>query len=210
MNTRALLLALPVLALAACTRDNRGSIELQAICSPPTSCTFSSACDAQYIGPVIVDATAAAPELPLVVQVENQLADNAGKEAGRVNTNDAHIDEISVSYSAALPSDTFPANGFVGAGTSSVVAIYVIRPRAGTDAALAAFVAAGSPRTLVANVRLRGYYDDGSRFETGEYSVAINVCSGCVGVPVKKDGTACTSNVFCPPGAGFFPQVCVQ
>jgi hypothetical protein len=50
MNTRALLLALPLVALAGCTVDNNVSIQLGAICQPPDeadACSFGSTCEAQ-------------------------------------------------------------------------------------------------------------------------------------------------------------------
>jgi hypothetical protein len=54
----------------------------------------------------------------------------------------------------------------------------------------------------LARVRLRGYYDDGSRFETGEFTVSFFVCSGCT---ASCTTAACPQNgqapVTCAPAA---------
>jgi len=44
MKTRALLLALPLVALASC-RDNRASITIQDICYPTKTCVFTDKCE---------------------------------------------------------------------------------------------------------------------------------------------------------------------
>ncbi|HEX9402058.1 MAG TPA: hypothetical protein VF912_18255 [Anaeromyxobacter sp.] len=204
MNTRALLLALPLLALAAC-RDNRASIQMQAICLPPKTCLFTGKCEAQYIGFVSIDA-AVSERLWIFMQVENQLPDNTNVETGKLNTNDAHADEVSVEYDGiALPRAVYELPNYsMPAGTTSVISIDVIPTALNAGLRLAAYAPTPSPRDMVANVTLRGYYDDGSRFETGAFAVGVRVCSGCL------SAAPCAANTCPPSTAGILPLTCMD
>ena len=99
MKTRALLLALPLAALAAC-RDNRASVQIQEICSATDDCTFGDKCDFSTPEPIFDPSVADRLTLPL--QVENQLVDNTNLGLGKTNTNDAHVDEVAVEYTGAF------------------------------------------------------------------------------------------------------------
>jgi hypothetical protein len=200
MKTRALLLALPLLAVLSC-RDNLASVQIQAVCMPTKTCLFGATCDAQFIGFPTVDAVQSG-QLWLMLQVANQLPNNASSERGKLNTNDAHLDEVVVDYEGApLPRDTYVlANQRVPAAGTAVVSVLPIRRSAATSAALAAFAPTAATRDMVANVRLRGYTDDGSRFETGEFPVSIHVCSSCV--------SGCPAGEFACPEPFQEPSVC--
>lgn len=201
MKTRALRLALPLLALLSC-RDNRASIQIQAICAPTKDCKFGGTCDAQYINYPVVDSTGPG-ELHLLIQVENQLQDNTDKLSGKLNTNDAYLDQAVVDYDGIglprdvydLPSYRIPANG------SSVVSLWPVRGSAAGRAALAAYGPSPSGRTFVANLRLRGRLDDGSRFETGQFSIGVNACTGCLPADPCPGMNAC-------PTVGMEPVAC--
>ena len=202
MKTRALLLALPLLALAGC-RDNRASITLTGICSLTASCTFAGKCDAYLAGePVIDAATSASGILTIFVEAENQAPDNTDRDIYRTNTNNAHVDELVVEYSGlALPRQVMGTQQIVPAGGTSVIAVDLIPGSLGALPALAAYAPTAIPREMTATVTLRGYFDDGTRFETGEFPVAVGVCSGCV--------AACTAGIACPPGNdGQLPRAC--
>jgi len=194
MKTRAFLLALPLLALAACA-DNRASVQVQAVCSATDDCTFAETCDTQALGNPIID-TARTKVLDLPLQVENQLPDNTNRAIGKTNTNDAHIDEAVVEYQGAYTGRAvLEMNAVVFASGSSVIFVQIIPSVVGT-----ALGAPGTPREVLANLKLRGYYDDGTRFETGEFPVAIKVCTtGCA--------PTCTSGIYCPH-AGQYPVAC--
>ena len=204
MKTRARLLALPLLALAGCA-DNRGSLSLRGICAPPDSCRFSGQCDAYTLVTPLIDAVNnPVAQLTLFVEAENQLPDNADADVWRVNTNNAHVDEIVVEYSGiSLPRAVMGTQQTVRAATISVLAIDVIPEALQAGAALAAYAPTATVREMTVTVRLRGYWDDGTRFETGEYPVAVQVCSNCL--------AACpaTSTGVCPAD-GQLPRACIQ
>ena len=197
MKTRltALALAAALGALAGasgCTTENRASVQTQAICMPTTACTFSAKCDAQYIGyPTVDKAVDTTGTLWLFLQIGNLLENNANVALGRTNTNDAHIDETSIEYEGAM------------GGTQVVGSNYLV-PAAGTSVVSAKLSLANAVAgEVVAHVRFRGYYDDGSRFETGDFPITIVVCaSGCA-------PAACAGLTTCPPnGEGQRPLVC--
>jgi hypothetical protein len=206
MKTRALLLALPavVLAVAACKAENHASVNIQAICYPTTTCSFSSTCDKHIIGPVTMDFSRRT-NAPLVLQVQNQLQDNSSTDTSRVNTHDAHVDQVSVDYSGLpLPSVTYDVtNQGIPANGNSVIMVAAIYPSAANQAILqAAFPGTNQGTNLVAKIRLRGYYDDGSRFETGDFQTGLQVCNGCL------SASPCGPGLDACPGIGMDPVAC--
>jgi hypothetical protein len=187
MNTRALALAtaLAGIALGACSAATE-SVELgfTAICFPTKDCTFAATCDQQLMGSPAIDVSVAR-SLWVAVQMDNRLPNNADATVGRVNTNDAHVTSFEITYT------DFPLSSVVqltqqripAAGTTTVQ-LYVVPPQALPIAAPAASTQS------VAHVRAKGYYDNGSSFETGEFPVAFRYCSGCVGSISCPAGTA--------------------
>jgi len=184
MNTRALALAtaLTGLSLGACTSPNESvSISLSAVCALTDACTFSAECEAQYIGEIMFDAVQAT-ELWLPVQVNNQLLNNADESIGRVNTNDAHITSFEMTYQGfALATATVAVSQRVPAGGTATVGLALVPPQPGL---LAPPAASGQ---VLARVVAKGFFENGSSFETGEFPIAFTFCSACVGPPV-----ACT------------------
>ena len=70
---------------------------------------------------------------------------------------------------------------------------------------LAALAPTAEPREIVVKVRMRGYYDDGNRFETNVFPITVRICSGCVGS--CPTGTIRT----CPPASeGQLPLECIK
>jgi hypothetical protein len=191
MNARALALVLAAAALGACTVDDMSSVEISGVCTPPddpTTCTFDGECgeDEQFIGVMTLD-TRVSGQLHLITQINNQLVDNRDEGTFQANSHDAYVTEMEVEYEA-----TFPVPGWsqpigpyiVPADTAMPISVFPVD--VATPDALAAFlaldaaaVASGSVR-VVANVRLRGVYQDQGAFETAEWPVAIDVCDGCL------------------------------
>lgn len=194
MKTSLTLLAALALALAGC-EDNRASIQIQAVCAPTDDCTFAATCDAQYIGWPTLDLNASTSDsVAIFLEVENQLPNNANLGTGRLNTNDAHVDEAIVEY-VGLGEFIAGTNINIPAAGSAVLQVEVIPTGHATE--LVAFVGG----EIVGNVRLGGYLDDGTRFETGDFPVTVRICAGCL--------TACGVPT-CPPGRdGQLPITCI-
>jgi hypothetical protein len=206
MKTRALILALPLVALAAC-RDNRASVNVQAICAVPDTCKFQSGtCDAVYISYPTIDA-GMTDSLMLFIQVANQLPDITNIPNGRTNTNDAHVDQTVVDFEGpALSQAILQTNMRIPANGSSVIGIEVIPASINPAAALQAYAPAGLPaRDMIANLKLRGYYDDGTRFETGEFPIGIRVCQG-----MGCSTVVCPAGTLYCPAPGQAPANCVK
>jgi len=176
MNTRALALA-AVLAgssLGACTSSNESvSVAFSAICALTENCAFSAECEAQYIGDYVFDRTIAT-QYWLPIQVNNQLLDNSDESIGRVNTNDAHITSLEITYQGfSLASSTMPVSYRVPAAGSTTVGVYVVPPQVIVPGALARTQA-------VAHVVAKGYFEHGGSFETGAFPVPFGYCGGCL------------------------------
>src|SRR5512138_781996 len=103
MKTRLNRLALLVVAALLACRKNDASIEIYAVCAPPDDaekCESSGKCDRFLLGRPAVW-TRISPgtpptgvyqnDLTLILQVNNQLPNNANGDAFRVNTNDFTI-----------------------------------------------------------------------------------------------------------------------
>ncbi len=187
--------------LAGCAK-NGVSVELSTLCAPPddaTSCSFAATCDAQYIGPVMID-TSATYMLWLIVQVNNQLPNNFDATVGRANTHDAFIQRFDVTFdtSYAVPPVTNYVDFTVPAAGSAVVSVYPVDAPAA--AVLGASAGAGA-LTVVAEVVAKGIFADQSTFETAPMKIPIQVCNGCIGVPTCATGTP----AVCPPNVGQAP-----
>jgi hypothetical protein len=209
MKTRALFLAIPLVALAslgAC-RDNSASLQIQAMCFPTSDCTFSTTCDNTFMGTPILDPTVvnstASGGLTLVFQVENQTLATEDPDSGLRNTHDAQIDQIQVEYDGpAIPRQVLGTNVWVPAERTQLVVIPAIPP--GYTTQLAAYGSALG-REMTARVRLSGFWYDGSRFETAEFPIAVRICNGCIAADV------CGGLPTCPPqSAGQVPSVCMD
>jgi len=182
-------------SLGACTLANEASsLAISTICPPNAECSFTATCDAQYIGEVTMD-SGAVDHLWLIVQVNNRLTNNADASTGRVNTHDAHITSFQMEYDGgfALASAVWPApNYHVSAAGAASVSMLVVPPTTFTAAMQPA-----QPVQVTARVRAKGYYEDGSTFESGEFPVAFTWCNGCVTQACPKAGDVITGT--CPP-----------
>lgn len=201
---------LPVaLALAALSCGNRAStVQFAAICAPTKDCTFAAKCGLQSIGENRLDLDslpAADRDFFLVVEVHNQAQSNADAGAGRINTLDAFLREIEITYEGGgLAGTTTKLQQSVPANGTAVLGIQVVDGPGVTT--LEANVGAGAEAIVVARVKGKGVFGDGSSFETSDFKIPFRVCHGCV---------TNTSDVKCgPAGAcphlGQEPSVCIQ
>jgi hypothetical protein len=204
MDRRLLPLAVALAAAAGSCSVTAPTVAFSAICAPPdaTSCTFSATCDAQYIGPVTMD-VGVTNQLWLTVEVHNQAADNSDPKVGRPNTQDAYVQEIEVSYAGAvaIPATSTRVQQTVPANGTAVISIFPIPASAGLTAAS---VGAGTSAVVVAKVKGKGIFGDGTSFETPVYEVPVTVCNGCVGSPGCVDPTQSVTAI-CPPNPGQLP-----
>jgi hypothetical protein len=197
MTTRLAVLACALalgaaLGVQGCAQD-RAAIQIQALCYPDESCGGDGGCGALLTGvPMLKGTTSGSSRFVVLLQVENQLPNNADLDLGRLNTNDAHVDGAAIEFEdGAAPSAEIHTNSWIAAGSISTVLAWIPVP-AGT--------AAG---TKVAQLRLRGYLDDGTRFETGDFAITFEYCTTCTIVGCGAEG------VLCPPGAtSQEPVVC--
>jgi hypothetical protein len=205
MKTRlAPLLAALALGSAGCT-ENMGTVQIFEICSiPESACTFSGECEAGYGGEVVVD-VAQQTHLSLVLQVNNQRATTEGTDVA-----DAYLREYVTEYdvlaaTAAKTPDTFTAPGTSGrvavtipsSGSTTVMVQPITAP---FGAGLVAQLVKSTPTApsyvdLLARLRLKGVYAEGSSFETAEFEIPVRVCNGCL--PVLCLSTQLAAS--CPP-----------
>lgn len=192
-----LLLLLPVLALGAC-RDNGASVQIQSVCAFNSACTFAGGkCETVALGNPVID-TSVTGVLVLVLQLENQLTDNTNVDLRRLNTNDAHVDRVEIEYGGLLGGKvTLGAQGFIPAANTGLVWIEIIPATVGD--ALPTPPAFPNFASLTANVRFSGYLDDGTRFETAQFPLSIDVTTG--------GGTATCTTGYCPK-SGQWPATC--
>jgi hypothetical protein len=200
-----LALVLVPLVLGSC-RDNRASVTVQAICHPKdgSQCAFSGKCDSTLLGTPELDLSMVGA-ITLFLQVENQLVDNSDKGLGRTNTNDAHVTQMVVAYeNYGLSRDVFDVgNQLVPSGGNTVVMAQFPQSVANVTALKSAVT--GSFGTLRANIRLRGYFDDGSSFETGDFTTGVYVCDGCIAAAPQPQ---CPAGKAACPYDGMEPVAC--
>jgi hypothetical protein len=205
MNARTLA-PLALFLAAGCGVDNFASVQFFEICYPPAPtdgvCLYPAACTNTLLGRPLVD-VGGAFSFELTIQLNNQLKSNADASTGRVNTNDAHIMKYTITYgvpgfavpgSVSLMNDTVPADG------NTVVLVEVLP---NTTVTQLSAIAAAAPTTIVADVVASGRYDSGDTFETGAYTIALDVCNGCLStIPVASFCTGTTVfNGGCPGSA---------
>jgi hypothetical protein len=216
------LAAAALLALAAtvasCKADNNVSVQIFSTCAlPDGECSFSSTCDAQYIGQLAMDSSVTQFYWAFV-EVHNQTLSNEDESVGRGNTKDAYLTDYEVRYEAegfSIPTARgriLAAPQVVPAEGESVVSVFPIPPEVGasfdpTEIPTATFpVERDDFRLVTAFVTLKGKFSDQTEFETAEYPMPILVCNGCLGV-FDCDTTTPVIDApnTCPPTQGQIP-----
>jgi hypothetical protein len=202
MNARILIVLL--LAVATGCVDNNASVAISAACFPPTpnadgSCSYPASCATVMLGNLWVDTTYAATGGTLVwpFQVDNQRPSN-GTSDGATNTATAYITGYKFKYissTVSIPDATVIwTTQTVKPVGSRVVAIPVI------PSAVATLLAGGAGllAEVRAEIRATGHYGDGQTFETGPFSVVVNVENGTGAGGTCADPTTPTLIGACP------------
>jgi hypothetical protein len=209
MLRRLLLIAL---AAGATTCSVPGpSVAFSAICAPPddaVKCSFAATCGAQILGNPAVD-VAVTNQLVLIVEVHNQALDNHDDALGRANGHDAYFQEIDVSYSGGalgIPDVKVRTQNVVPAAGTSTVYVNAIPAAAGLAPGS---LPAGTRTTVIAKIKGKGVFGDGSSFETQEWEIPVILCNGCLGIPTCSDPTQSVVGV-CPQGGQVPASVTCQ
>lgn len=179
MNARTLIVLL-VAAATGCV-DNNASVNISAACFPPTpnedgSCSYPAACASVMLGNLWVDTTYA-DSLVWPFQIDNQRPSNATAD-GATNTATAYVTGYKFKYFSSTVSipdlSVIWTTQTVKSGGTRVVAIPVIPP------ALATLLSVPDNRKEEIRVEIRatGKYGDGQTFETGPFSVVVNIENG--------------------------------
>jgi hypothetical protein len=190
MNARTIT-ALLVLAAAGCTVDNNASVRISNTCAPPApsggACTYSATCDSVWMSNLWVDTSyVGAPADPRdgtlewPFEVQNQRESTSNND-GSTNTATAFITGYKIHYLILLgPAGTSipdvrveDSSRTVQPGGSTVISIPVIPRNIATLLGVGPLLA-----TVRAEIRAVGTYADGQEFETGPYSVVVDIVNG--------------------------------
>jgi hypothetical protein len=204
MKPRILIAMALAAGAAACTKDH-ASVEIFAVCAPPTdagACSSAGTCEALLASPrpfvYLIDSAGFVNELVMFVQVNNQLLDNSDPSSGRVNTNNFFIEEYRLAFpGSGIPDVDVPASGTVASNSSSTPVIPLL-PFQSSQALSAAMTGAGLAVAVVSvELRIQGRFGDGTSHETGVFKLAVDVANSQAPVPVcPKAGDVVTA--ICP------------
>jgi hypothetical protein len=204
MKIRTLAATILALGLSACSAEF-APVAIYSICAPPQpdatsgACVYPATCEAGFAGTPLLDVTTAQVDFQLPFQINNALTNNASVENSRINTNDAFIQSLEMTYSGATlqpwsvsQAITVPTAGSSGALLRLIPVQY-----------FPALVPPGSSTTsLVISVRARGILASQDSFTTAWFQVPVTICAGCLDFNVC--GTGSTLLASCPgtaPGA---------
>jgi hypothetical protein len=202
MKIRTLAAAALALGLSACAAQS-SAVSIYALCVPPApdttsgACLYPATCDATLAGTPKLDARTAKLDFRLPIQLNNLLTDNSSKADGRVNTNDAFVQSLEITYSNAGVS---PWNPLVAVTVPTAGSAGTLFPliRVQDFPALMPSSPAGTANVVV-NVRAHGVLASQDAFTTAWFPIPVEVCDGCLSV-----GLTCTSPaipVYCPSSA---------
>lgn len=190
MKTRALYLALLGLAASSisCSEDFP-SVHPFGICAPAedaTECAPDGPCERYLTGQAVLDTQVGVAgifnELVFFVQFNNQLPNNDDPTTGRVNTNDAEIDEYRITFA--------PQDGRIRLQDRTVLTVAPPVPAGGLTSAIVTFIPEETTRELAdqmatlglgetlvtAEVRAAGrYWTRTDRFETAPFKLPVRV-----------------------------------
>ncbi len=215
MKTPALALVALAAALASCA-ENHASVEMVKVCTHPAptttgGCEYPASCDLGQLGRqfLYLDGTWNLEGAALWVPIEfhNQLLDNSDPSAGRVNTNDAFIDEFRMSFEASgilLPDAIYKIAASVPTNGTAVLLVPVI-PTNPTALQLSAQAIGPQGLLVIAKVRAAGHYGDDSKFVTGEFLVPVDVYASGYVVDVCPAGTV---KYVCPQEGQIHTLAC--
>ena len=216
MKTRALLVAVPLFALAACAQPGVGTVVVQGICAPTNNCQFTASCSEFALGDAIAD-PGATDYVTLFFQVSNQLADNSDASSQRNDTNNAIITSAEIEYTGALTgTDSRGVSGAIPSSSTSIVMLDIIPADAFAPLLTATDIPAWpSYVEVIARLKLHGNFGDGSHFTTAEVPVTIKIATG---TGARADSfvpqpAATAPSLVCAlacPHVGQYPATCMQ
>ncbi|HET9597321.1 MAG TPA: hypothetical protein VFP65_17155 [Anaeromyxobacteraceae bacterium] len=219
MNSKQLRAVLALaFALAGCTRDNLGSIEITGRAAPtdPANCTFAAG-GIRLLGPVTYDATLGGG-MGVVLYVQNHLVDPSTIDPSLLAAaNDWRPENVRLrlnpaDYTARYgPSPALPgvtADAFVPVTVQSATPgggeiTQAVSVSASIASALASTAPAGGFPALTRNVvgiTLLGRTGDGDPLETAEWYLPVDVCNGCIKGGIAACAGAAPEIDTCPVG----------
>jgi hypothetical protein len=196
MKTRQIALALPALLAAACSAQYN-AVALTNVCFPPEPgtggvCQYAATCDATLAGTANLDVAVATQAFQLPVEFTNSLQASNDATNGRINVNDAFVEQIEMEYvGAPLAASTIPIQATVKAGGTTVEVLQLIQ--ASDYAALQALIpTSASKLQLVVNVRGSGIYGSQSKFTTAWFQIPVDVFANVYPANPCPTGTTIT------------------
>jgi hypothetical protein len=201
MKIRTLAATVLALGLSACSAEF-APVAIQSICAPPTpasgggGCLYPATCEASFAGTPVLDVTTAQFDFELPFQINNALTSNASVVDGRINTNDAFIQSLEMTYAGATlqpwsvsQAITVPTSGSSGALLRLIPVQY-----------FPALVPPGTATTsLVVSVRAHGILASQDSFTTAWFQVPVTICAGCLDFNVCASGSVLVAS--CPASA---------
>lgn len=201
MKTRTLAATVLALGLSACSAEF-APVAIYSICAPPDpdgttgSCLYPATCEAGFAGTPVLDVTTAQVDFQLPFQINNALTSNASATDSRINTNDAFIQSLELTYSGATLAPW-------------TVSQAITVPTAGTSGALLRLIPVqyfpslappGSATTsIIVSVRAHGLLASQDAFTTAWFQVPVTICAGCLDFNVCGPGS--TLFASCPAAA---------
>jgi hypothetical protein len=203
MKIRTLSAAALALGLSACAAQS-SAVSIYALCVPPApdattgGCLYTATCSATLAGTPELDGRTAKDTFRLPVQINNLLTDNSSKPDGRVNTNDAFIQSLEITYSGG--NYVAPWNPLVAITVPTAGSAGTLLPliRVQDFPALMPSTPAGTAH-IVVNVRAHGVLASQDAFTTAWFAIPVDVCDNCLSV-----GITCTAPAvpaYCPSSA---------
>jgi hypothetical protein len=199
MTTRTLAAVALAAALSGCSAEF-APVAIFAICSPPDpdttsgACLYPATCDANLAGSPRLDVSTAQVDFRLPVQINNSLVDNSNAADGRINTNDAFITSLEMTYTGASVNPVTVDVAITVAAAGSSGALLTLIPQA--------YFAALTPppnttTTVLVNVRGHGKLTSQDSFTTAWFQVPVIICGGCL------QGDFCPGKIMasCPGAA---------
>jgi len=216
MNAKHHVLAL-ALALAGCTRDNQGSIEIVGRAAPGdlATCTFTAG-GQRLLGPVTYDA-ALGGGMGVVLYVQNHLVDPSTLDPSLIAAaNDWRPENVRLRLNPGDYADRYgPSPALPGVSVDAFVPVTVqsVTPEGGEipqlvsvsasiASALASTAPAGGFPALTRNVvgvTLLGRTGGGDPLDTAEWYLPVDVCNGCIAIPTCASGATPVIST-CPVG----------
>jgi hypothetical protein len=204
------LLAALVAAVSGCAPRNDASIEVVDVCAPSDDATACAptggTCDRFITGNpwMFLQYDDGSGNLVnngffFYMQLNNQRPNNKDESAGRENTADARVTEYKLSYSTSgisLPGYTVSTTTVtVPAAGSTTPFVTLIPPE--LSATLQGLLPAGEATLVNVYVQFKGYYVDGSDWESKPFKVAVYVYNAVFpGYSCPKAGDVVTA--VCP------------